>query len=109
MKFNEELIFEFSDVTVMFCQICDFSKIVSYLSPQNVVRMLNIVFSTFDRLMDSNYVYKVETVAEVYMAVAGCPTKCRNHAALVANAAIDMQVEMEGIRRQLADIFSENL
>ncbi len=101
MKHNEELIFNFPEVTVLFCQICDFPKIVHHLSPQNVVRLLNIIFSKFDTVVDNCKVYKVETVAEVYMAVAGCPKQCKNHAELAAHAALGMQAEMPGIIEQL--------
>jgi class 3 adenylate cyclase len=103
MKNNEELIFDFPEITVMFCQICEFSKIVKHLSPQNTVRLLNIVFSSFDRIVEKHSVYKVETVCEVYMAAAGCPTKCKNHAILAANAALEMQAEMPNIRSRLAE------
>ncbi len=102
MKHNEELIFDFPEVTVLFCQICDFSKIVHHLSPQNVVRLLNIIFSQFDTIVDAHSVYKVETVAEVYMAVAGCPKMCKNHAELAAHTALAMQAAMPGIIEQLS-------
>jgi class 3 adenylate cyclase len=101
MKNNEELMFEFPSVTIMFCQVCEFSTIVKKLSPDKVVRLLNLIFSAFDKIMDANYVYKVETVAEVYMAVAGCPIEVINHSTLVANAALQMISGMKEIRNEI--------
>ncbi len=101
MKNNEEIIFDFPCVTVLFCQICNFNKIVHTLSANNLMRMLNIIYSEFDRVCDTHYVYKVETVAEVYMACAGCPQKVKNHAQLVANAALGMMDVMPKLREKL--------
>ena len=58
MKTGEELILLYPEVTIMFCQICDFSKIVKRLSPESVVRLLNIIYSAFDRIADKNHIYK---------------------------------------------------
>ena len=71
MRLKEELVFDYPSVTIVFCQICDFTKISSVLNPDQLVKLLNIVFSAFDKIVDSNFVYKVETVGEVYMAAAG--------------------------------------
>ena len=101
MKRNQELVLTFPEVTVMFCQVCDFSKIVAFLPPKNVVELLNIVFSAFDRVIDKNCIFKVETVSEVYMAVAGCPLRLSNHGVLAANAALDMQEAMTVVRRKV--------
>jgi hypothetical protein len=65
------------------------------------VRLLNTVFRAFDKIVDQFHVYKVETVAEVYMAVCGAPTECTNHAILAANAAITMQSTMSKINEKL--------
>jgi class 3 adenylate cyclase len=101
MKHKEELIFSFPSVTVLFCQICDFPQIVSFLPPQKVVQLLNIIYSAFDRVVETHSVYKVETVAEVYMAVSGCPTPVSNHAVLAANAALEMRACLPSIWKKI--------
>ena len=80
----------FESVTVMFAEICHFSDISRRASAHELVNLLNDVFTTFDELIDKWSVYKVETVCQVYMAVAGCPKSCEGHAAQAANLALEM-------------------
>jgi len=81
---------KFDSVTVLFAEICNFADITQHLCPTNAMTILNEVFTTFDGLTDKWGVYKVETVCQVYMAVAGCPTRSSNHAEMAANMALDM-------------------
>eukprot|EP00929_Paragymnodinium_shiwhaense_P077142 TRINITY_DN39706_c0_g1_i1.p1 TRINITY_DN39706_c0_g1~~TRINITY_DN39706_c0_g1_i1.p1 ORF type:complete len:1228 (+),score=202.23 TRINITY_DN39706_c0_g1_i1:159-3842(+) len=94
----------FDDVTVIFVEICDFSSLVTYLSPKVVVEVLNVVYLEFDRLSDLLHVYKVETVGQVYMAVVGCPEPVINHADVAAHFAIAAQESIVHLRKIIADI-----
>eukprot|EP00439_Symbiodinium_sp_Y106_P031350 s4981_g3.t1 len=76
---------------VIFVQVCDFSTICSLLPPKTTVQMLDKVFQELDRLSDLLKVHKVETVGDVYMAVAGCPQPIANHADVAAHFAIAAQ------------------
>ena len=69
--------------------------------PKALVVFLNCIFSSFDQTMDKCHCYKVETVMDVYMAVAGAPTEVDNHADLVAFCACLMIASKEGIRRNI--------
>ena len=80
----------FDSVTVMFTEICHFSGISRRASAHELVNVLNDVFTTFDELIDKWSVYKVETVCQVYMAVAGCPKRFADHASEAANLALEM-------------------
>lgn len=52
--------------------------------------MLNAMYSIFDTLTERNSVYKVETIGDAYMVVAGAPDKDANHAERVCDMALDM-------------------
>ena len=52
--------------------------------------MLNAMYSIFDTLTERNSVYKVETIGDAYMVVAGAPVKDANHAEKVCDMALDM-------------------
>eukprot|EP00931_Biecheleriopsis_adriatica_P084810 TRINITY_DN5885_c0_g1_i1.p1 TRINITY_DN5885_c0_g1~~TRINITY_DN5885_c0_g1_i1.p1 ORF type:complete len:1099 (+),score=198.08 TRINITY_DN5885_c0_g1_i1:23-3319(+) len=80
----------FDSVTVVFAEICHFSSITQNASANDVVVILNDVFRAMDELTDKWGVHKVETVCQVYMAVAGCPERSEDHAQLAANMALDM-------------------
>jgi len=48
------------------------------------------MYSIFDTLTERNSVYKVETIGDAYMVVAGAPDKDANHAERVCDMALDM-------------------
>ncbi|CAE6967491.1 Gyc88E [Symbiodinium natans] len=95
---------DFEDVTVIFVQVCDFSTICSLLPPKTTVQMLDKVFQELDRLSDLLKVHKVETVGDVYMAVAGCPQPIANHADVAAHFAIAAQSSI--VRMRASDVMA---
>mmetsp|Transcript_20414 Transcript_20414/g.47616 ORF Transcript_20414/g.47616 Transcript_20414/m.47616 type:complete len:1019 (-) Transcript_20414:168-3224(-) len=95
---------DFDDVTVIFVQVCDFSTICSLLPPKQTVQMLDKVFQELDRLSDLLKVHKVETVGDVYMAVAGCPQPIANHADVAAHFALAAQSSI--LRMRASDVMA---
>jgi class 3 adenylate cyclase len=84
----------FESVTVIFGQVCNFTKFTTVFTAVEVVSILNEVWSKFDHFSDMWDVHKVETVGEIYLAVAGCPIRSKYHAQSAANMAIDMRDTM---------------
>jgi class 3 adenylate cyclase len=89
------------DVTVLFCMINDFRLISKTMNSDELVQILNIVYSTFDSLVDDTKIYKVETIGEVYMMAAGCPKRNVWHAEYAADMALSMINAIADIREQL--------
>ena len=56
-----------------------------------IVEMLNTMFGIFDVLSDKNGVYKVETVKDCFVGVAGAPEKSKNHGEKIMDMALDMR------------------
>jgi adenylate cyclase len=81
----------FAEVTVLFADIVDFTRLSANMSPTALVVMLNGVFSTFDQLVNKHGLEKIKTIGDAYMAVGGLPTPRRDHVEAVANMALDMQ------------------
>ncbi len=80
----------FPEVTVLFCDIVEFSSLTSKVSPIRLVEMLNQIFSEFDRLADYYHLEKIKTIGDAYMAVAGIPQQHPNYAEATAYMALDM-------------------
>lgn len=59
-------------VTVLFCDIVDFERLVKSLPPLDLVQLLDRAFMMFDRICEENDITKIETVGKTYMA-AGMP------------------------------------
>ena len=70
--------------------IVGFTTICSRIQPPEVVMFLNTLYTLFDFLVDQNQVYKVETIGDAYLIVAGCPVKTTNHAVKICDMAFDM-------------------
>merc|ERR1719351_275361 len=89
-KTNEEICKAYECVTMLFSDIVTFTVICSKLKPIQVVQLLNNMYTLFDFLCDQNAVYKVETIGDAYLIVAGCPVKAANHALKICDMAFDM-------------------
>lgn len=82
----------FAEVTVLFADIVDFTRLSTELSPQAMVSMLNEIFSTFDALAEKHALEKIKTIGDAYMVVGGLPENRDDHAAAIAEMALDMQL-----------------
>jgi class 3 adenylate cyclase len=81
----------FAEVTVLFADIVNFTRLSVNLSPTDLVQLLNQIFSAFDRLVEHYNLEKIKTIGDAYMAVGGLPTPRTDHAEAVAEMALDMQ------------------
>jgi class 3 adenylate cyclase len=81
----------FLEATVLFADIVGFTPLSAKLPPGALVRMLNEVFSKFDELTEKHGLEKIKTIGDAYMVVGGAPTPRRDHAAAVANLALEMR------------------
>lgn len=59
------------EVTILFCDICDFDGICKDYSPQELTSFLDYIFSSIDLLCEKIGVTKIETVGKTYMACSG--------------------------------------
>ncbi len=92
LKRSPEVIAErFDDVTVLFADIVSFTPLAAGVGPDEVVEMLNEVFSCFDVLARRHGVEKIKTVGDAYVAAGGLPAPRPDHAQAVADLALDMR------------------
>ncbi len=92
---------QLSGVTILFADLVDFTKLSSQLSAGDLVRLLNGLFSEFDRLALDHGVEKIKTVGDAYMLAAGLPEPRSDHADAVANMALAM---VEALKRENRDV-----
>jgi magnesium-transporting ATPase (P-type)/class 3 adenylate cyclase len=58
------------EVTILFCDIADFDKVIK-LKEKDIVKILDNIFRRFDELCKENGCQKIETVGKTYMACGG--------------------------------------
>ncbi len=80
----------YESVTVLFADIVSFTKMSSELSPQDLVDLLNLIFSNFDTLCETYGLEKIKTIGDAYMVAGGIPIPTKNHAEAIACMALDM-------------------
>ncbi len=102
LKQGQRIIVEhFSDVTVLFADLVDFTRFSTQHTPPDVLQVLNMVFSVFDQLTDEFGVEKVKTIGDAYMAVGGLSLPRSDHAEAMANLALAMRAEVLKLGDQL--------
>jgi class 3 adenylate cyclase/HAMP domain-containing protein len=91
----KEIAEHFEDVTILFSDIVGFTPISSKMPPLELVKLLNHMFSTFDKLAEKHGLEKIKTIGDAYMLAGGLPVPTNNHAEAVADMALDMQAAIK--------------
>lgn len=87
---NTALAEAFDSVTILFADVVGFTKISSRVSPEQLVLLLNELFTVFDNLADANGLEKIKTIGDAFMAAAGLPNPHPLHAHAAARMALQM-------------------
>ena len=85
----------------MFADIVGFTAWSSTRDPSQVFILLETIYKEFDELAKRRRVFKVETVGDCYVAVAGLPTPRRDHFIAMARFAGDCLNKLSVLTRQL--------
>lgn len=85
----------FDAVTVLFADIVGFTPLASRADPDDVVNMLNSIFSDFDDLAAKHGIEKIKTIGDSYMAATGLPQPRDDHVEAMMEFAIDMMRAVE--------------
>lgn len=80
----------FDEVSILFADMVGFTAMSSEKDADQIVRMLNKIFSRFDDLADELGLEKIKTIGDCYMVAAGLPEEHTDHAKAIAEMAIGM-------------------
>jgi len=101
LKTGESLIVDrFENVSVLFADLVGFTTHASKTSPEELVTMLNELFSLFDKLAEQHGLEKIKTIGDAYMVVAGIPQPVADHATAIAHMATDMVNGLEAYAKR---------
>jgi class 3 adenylate cyclase len=90
----------YPDVTILFSDLVGFTRMSSQTSATDLVKLLNDLFTRFDKRADALGVEKIKTIGDAYMAVAGLPIPRPDHAHLCAELALGMFDDLKAFNQE---------
>ena len=98
LRRGERLIADrFDDVTLLFADIVGFTELSSSMRPDQLVAVLNEVFTVFDDLVEEHGLEKVKTIGDAYMVVGGLTDPSPDHPERVARMAVALAARVAEI------------
>ena len=80
----------FDDASLLMADIVGFTEMSSRLSADDLVEMLNDIFSVLDVIVARYELEKVKTIGDAYMVIGGVPVASPDHLERLAGFALDM-------------------
>jgi class 3 adenylate cyclase len=80
----------FDSASILFADIVGFTEMSHGVHANEVVSILNNVFTRFDDLVEKYGLEKIKTIGDAYMVAGGIPEYRQHHAEAIADLALDM-------------------
>ena len=81
----------FEGASILFADVVNFTPLSATMTPQELVEMLNDVFSQFDLLVEKHGLEKIKTIGDCYMVASGVPRPRSDHAQVLVSLALEMR------------------
>ncbi len=91
----------FPQTTVMFADIAGFTAWSSEREPAQVFMLLESLYRAFDDVASEMGVFKLDTIGDCYIAVAGFPDPIEDHGMLMIRYALECRKRMIEVTRNL--------
>jgi adenylate cyclase len=87
------------EVSIIFADMAGFTNLARRLSPTDLIRMLSLVFSAFDRQAERFGVERIKTIGDAYMAIGGLgrSESGRDHAIDTAEFLLSARDEVQSL------------
>ena len=102
MKRGETNIADAQVASVLFADLKGFTVLASQRSPEQIVTLLDRIFTEFDALAREHGLEKIKTIGDAYMAAAGLPLPQPDHVVRAARMALGMVQKLKTLRDELA-------
>jgi adenylate cyclase len=80
----------YAEASILFADMVGFTTLSRLLNADDIVRLLNEVFTRFDERVEARGLEKIRTIGDSYMVAAGVPRPCEDHAGALADLAAEM-------------------
>lgn len=82
---------QFDEVTILFTDFKDFTKISEKMTATELVEEIDICFKEFDKIIGAYGIEKIKTIGDSYMCAGGLPVANNTHALDVVSASLEIQ------------------
>jgi class 3 adenylate cyclase len=89
-----------ADVTVLVADLVGFTTLSAHISPEQIVQLLNEIFSAFDLLTEKHGLEKIKTISDAYLVAGGISMPRPDHAEASAELALNLQEEIERLNQE---------
>src|SRR6266702_329135 len=89
-----------SEASVLVADLAGFTTLASHIPPEQVVFLLNEIFTAFDSLLKKHALEKIKTIGDAYMVAAGVPVPRPDHPGAIVELALEMTRELEQFNHQ---------
>jgi class 3 adenylate cyclase/CheY-like chemotaxis protein len=90
----------YPDVTVLLADLVGFTTLSAHIGPEQIVQLLNEIFSAFDLLTEKHGLEKIKTIGDAYMVAGNLSLSRADHAEASAELALEMQTEIERLNHE---------
>ena len=88
---GESIADEYDSASILFADVADFTPMSSAMTPQELVGLLDDVFSDFDAMVEVRGLEKIKTIGDAYMVASGIPIPRNDHAEALCDLALEMR------------------
>ena len=81
----------YADVSVMFADIVNFTRLAEDMAPRQVFALLNRMFSEFDALAERFGLEKIKTIGDAYMVAGGLNLGNAEYSGAIAELALEIR------------------
>ena len=86
----------YPEASVLFADLVGFTELSAGMAPEDLVTLLNELFTAFDQVSERHGLEKIKTIGDAYMAVCGVPVPRADHLERIADAAVVMVAAAAG-------------
>lgn len=90
---------DYPNVTVLFSDLVGFTAMASAKGALELVKLLNDLFTRFDKRAEELGLEKIKTIGDAYMAVGGLPIPRQDHADISCDMALGMFEDLADFNR----------
>jgi guanylate cyclase len=81
----------FEQASVLFADVVGFTSLAARLSADELVKLLNEVFTEFDEIVERNGLTKIKTIGDCYMVASGVPCPRPGHTQALVRTALEIR------------------